>query len=68
MKKIIRVLHDFTRNNNHTVSSKSVSDVTVSRTTKNTTNTVVMSFDTGEELSKETSSFRYLYLDYKWRG
>lgn len=67
MKKITRILHDFTLHSNHTVSSKLVSDVTVSRTIKNTTNTAVMSFDTGEKL-KETSSFRYLYLDYKWRG
>ena len=66
MKKIISVLHDFTHNN-RTVSSKLMSDVTVNRSIKNTTNTVVMSFDTGEKL-KETSSFRYLYLDYKWRG
>jgi len=66
MRKIISVLHNFTHNN-RTVSSKLVSDVTINRSIKNTTNTVVMSFDTGEKL-KETSSFRYLYLDYKWRG
>ena len=67
MKKIISVLHDFTRNSNHSVSSKLVSEVRINRSIKNNTNTVVMSFDTGEKL-KETSSFRYLYLDYKWRG
>ena len=66
MKKVISVLHDFTHSN-RTVSSKLGSDLTVNRSIKNTTNTVVMSFDTGEKL-KETSSFRYLYLDYKWRG
>ena len=66
MKKITRILHDFTRNS-QTVSSKLAPGVAVNGSIRNATNTAVMSFDTGEKL-KETSSFRYLYLDYKCRG
>ena len=83
MKKGIKGLTDFTGKSNHTIlpefeKSKMhiiveiiehVPNAVVSRPIikKTTGNIVVMSFDT-EELPEETSSFRYLYSDNKWRG
>jgi hypothetical protein len=83
MKKGIKGPTDLTSKSNHTVSPESVKskmhiivgkeyvpDAAVSRTIikKTTRNIVAMSFDTGEELPEETSSFRYLYPGNSWRG
>jgi len=84
MKKGIRSLTAFAGKSNHTVIPEFdklkkhiivemigyVPGTAVNRPIlkKTTGNIVVISFDSSEELPEESSSFRYLYTDNKWRG